>query len=346
MESRTRAGQGDGPQVGPHDGPLRQDADGSPLVFPALGASFFLEELTPDDQAGLAAACEYLRDVFGERLKWAFSSVHGEVRPFAASSFDLISGHVAQLAPPIPLPSDPRALHGTLAMHAAHYDKFGVALHGASERNVASPLQVRFFATTRVASDNAQLRTRAMLSFCLPALIPPAELKKHLLAIAGSLRLRWASAGLTYAGWELDRYGDTRDAIYAHARRHPGFEVPQYTTWMDAFYAGLRSVQWLTLLGPAFVARVRSAGDTLAGDDLLGVEVAGDNVLFQAGDAPVAGDTNRGDLLRSYARADARLRSVACDPELHFYAPWSASTTEAWLRRFRGQGAGHPERSA
>jgi hypothetical protein len=219
------------------------------------------------------------------------------------------------------------------AMLAAHYDKFGVACHGGAERNDASPWSLRFYATC-LPGDGKVLRADAMLAFTVPLTTPAAELEANANALAKTLRIRWGCAGLAYGAWEMDRYGDTRDAIFAHARRHPGFDVGQHATWMRAFHDRVRTVSWLTFLGPALAAAVREKGDALASDELVTIAPAGEGVVLRAGERPQIGDVNRRDIPRAYARADKRIRAVRAAEDIHFYAPWSAATTEGWLRRF------------
>lgn len=316
--------------------PFAWSAAGSPLVYAALGLAFHLEPLVPEDVDRLAQACDRLLAAVGASLRWAWSSVHAEVEPFAASALDLVASFAAQLADRgAPALDDHRVRAASRAMDAAHYDKFGVACHGGGDRNVASPWSLRFYATT-TAGDGPGLRSDAMLSVTTPITTPPEDLAKLAMELAGELRIRWGAAGLMYGAWELDRYGETRDAIYAHARRYPGFDVGQHATWMRAFHERARTVSWLTFLGRELAAKVRAGGDALTSDALVEVAPSGEGVVLRAGDRPEAGDVNRRHLPRAYARADRRVRAVRAADGIHFYAPWSASTTEAWLRRFEG----------
>lgn len=312
--------------------PIARSAAGSPLAFAALGFAFHLEPLGPDDVERLAQANDRILAAVGASLRWTWSSVHGEVEPFSAAALDLVTSFPAQLADTAALGiDDPRARAGTSAMNAAHYDRFGVACHGGADRNFASPWSLRFHSTTS-SSGGPQLRSDAMLSVTVPVTTPPGEIAALAKAVAGDLRIRWGAAGLVYGAWELDRYGETRDAIFAHARRHPGFDVGQHATWMRAFHDRVRTVSWLTFLGKDLSAKI--SGDALASDELVTVEPCGEGVVLVAGERPEPGDVNRRHIPRAYARADRRIRSVRAAEGIHFYAPWTASTTEAWLRRF------------
>lgn len=314
--------------------PIARSAAGTPLAFAALGFAFHLEPLAPADGEGLAKACDRIAAACGTSLRWTWSSVHGEVERFDHAALDLIASYPAQLVVPPDVASlaDARARAGAMAMTAAHFDKFGVACHGGPERNVASPFTLRFFAST--TADGDALRADAMLMVTLPLATPTAELAALATGVAGDLRIRWGAAGFTYGAWELDRYGETRDAVYAHARRYPGFDVGQHATWMRAFHDRVRTVSWLTFLGKDLTGALRAAGDALASDDLVAIEPCGEGVMIRAGARPEPGDTNRRRLPAAYARVDRRVRAVRAAEGLHFYAPWSNATTEQWLRRF------------
>ncbi|MBX3231403.1 MAG: DUF3396 domain-containing protein [Labilithrix sp.] len=312
------------------DSPLARAKDGAPLAYATLGLAFHLEALAPEDGDGLAAACERIAATHAGTLTWAWSSVHGEVARFDASVLDLVSTFPAQLANAPPT-GDARADAGASAMTAAHYDRFGVACHGGRARNDASPSSLRFFARVS-AADGPLLRADAMLSATFPSSTPPAEIEELALAVAGDLRFRWGAAGFAYSAWELDRYGPARDALHAHARRHPGYDLGQHATWMRAFHDRLRTVSWLTFVGPALAAKLPPAA--LESDPDVAVTKLNDGVVFRAGETPKAGDVNRDDFPHAYCEVDRRLRSIRAAEGIHFYAPWTSSSTEAWLRRF------------
>jgi hypothetical protein len=312
--------------------PIAKSVAGAPLVYSAFGVALHLERLVPADGDRLAQACDLVRAWLGPRLRFTWSSVHPEVVAFdpAGGDLDLVASFPAQLR-------DTEGGGAASAMLAAHFDKFGVACHGGAQRNDASPWSFRFFATAR-AGDGELLRSDAMIALTVRLTTPLAVLDAQAKAIAATLRVRWGAAGFAYGAWEMDRYGETRDAIYAHARRYPGFDVGQHATWMSELHDRMRTVSWLTFVGPALLERVRAAGAALESDALVRVEPFGEGesagVVFRAGDRPQPGDVNRREVPRAYAEVDRRLRAVRASEGIHFYAPWSAATTEAWLRRF------------
>lgn len=319
---------------GPMVEPIARAPDGAPLAYAGLGFAFHLAPLEPADVAGLAAACERVNMAHAGALRWAYSSVHGAVEPFSVEVLDLVSTFPTLLANPAPT-GDARADRGTSAMAAAHLDRFGVACHGGPAPQRTSPASLRFFVRVRPA-EGERLRADAMLAASFPPSMPAAELEALAVAVAGDLRVRWGAAGHVYSAWELDRYGAVREALFAHARRHPGFDLGQHATWMPALSERLRTVSWLTVVGPELVAKLPpsalATGPTM--DDEVSVTPCGEGFVLRAGNAPAAGDVNRDDFPRAYVAADRRLRAVRAAEGLHFYAPWSSRTTEAWLRRF------------
>jgi hypothetical protein len=298
--------------------------DGAPLAYACRGFAFHLEVLGLADGEGLAKACERIAAIHGDKLKWGYSSVHAEVERFAPDVLDLVSAFPAQMRL-----KDPKLSAGALAMEAAHYDRFGVACHGGAKRNDGSPSTFRFFAS--VAPASPVLRADAMIAATFPASMPDEELASLATNVAADLRIRWGAAGLAFGAWELDRYGATRDALFAHARRHPGFDLGQHSTWMRAFHDRLRTVSWLTFVGPALAAKL--SPPALKGDDIVTVTKKGETYVFQAGAAPASGDVNRDEFPHAYVEVDRRLREVRAEG-IHFYAPWTSASSERWLRRF------------
>lgn len=306
------------------DEPIARAMDGAPLLYACRGFAFHLEPLEPGDREGLSQACERIMAAHAGALRWVYSSVHGSVEKFSPDVLELVSSFPAQLA-------DPAKTPGASAMNAAYYDRFGLACHGGRAPNHASPSTLRFFASVR-ASKEPRLRADAMLAATFPSAMPDEALESLAVAVAGDLRIRWGAAGLAYGAWELDRYGATRDAIFAHARRHPGYDVAQHSTWMREFADRLRTVSWLTFVGPDLASKVDPSAFVSDGDVV--VEEAGSAKVLRAGASPQPGDVNRDDRPRAYAEVDRRLRRIRASEGLHFYAPWTSATTESWLRRF------------
>jgi hypothetical protein len=311
---------------------------GVPLLHDAVGFCFHLEPLVADDADVLAAVNDGIVGMLGDTLRWSWSSVHPEVVPFDLADLDLVSQHATALDNP-EADAAPEARVALSQLAAARVDRFGFAAHGAAERNLASPISYRFYATIAPAQTGPWLESRAMLAVTMPRASEPRQLRTLATMVAERLRIRWGVAGLTYGAWEFDRHVETRDALFAHARRHPGYDVLEHATTMDAFHERLRTVGWLTFVGPALLARL--PGPPRARTRDVTIEPCGAGVVLIAGDAPQAGDVNRRDLPRPYAEVDAILRPIRAGARdaLHFGAPWSEQTTARWLDRFAPESA-------
>jgi len=104
---------------------------------------------------------------------------------------------------------------------------------------------------------------------------------------------------------------------------------------MTEWHLMIRSVNWLTFLGPAFVSELAKRKALLASNDLVTVSKAGDNnLVLQAGPMPQEGDINRLQVPAAYRRADEMVRPMRARQDIDFYEPWTEATTKAWLRRF------------
>jgi hypothetical protein len=319
--------------------PLATSARGTPLLYGALGLSLHLEALVAADGERLVAACERALEWIGPKLRWSWSAVAPEVRAFRPDDFDLVASVPGQLAiEDLASHTTARAKQGAAMMAAAKIDRFGIACHGGGERNEASPFSFRFYMTASPpAAEGEPLVTRAMLALTVPESWPLEDFVTRTTAIASDLRLRWGAAGLAYGAWEFDRYGDTRDAIHAHARRHPGYDVGQHATLMNAFHDRVRTTSFLTFVGPALAA---TPGVALASDELVTASKAGDAICLRAGERPLRGDVNRNDVPAAYVRADRKIKPIRASDGIHFMAPWTESTTHDWLVRFeRAYGA-------
>jgi hypothetical protein len=319
------------------DLPLAKSTRGAPLLYGALGVSIHLEALGASDGERLVAACDRALEWIGPKLRWTWSSVASEVRAFRPEDLELVTTTPSRLTiEDLSAYPTARAKAGAAMMAAAKVDRFGIACHGGGERNDASPFSFRFYMRALPpAAEGEPIVARAMLSLTVPESWALDDFVARTTAIASDLRLRWGAAGLAYGAWEHDRYGETRDALHAHARRHPGYDMGQHATLMNAFHNRARTVSFLTFVGPAFAAKVaKKTPDALASDDLVTASKAGDAICLRAGERPLPGDVNRNGVPLAYARADRKIKPIRASEGVHFMAPWTEKTTEAWLARF------------
>jgi hypothetical protein len=97
----------------------------------------------------------------------------------------------------------------------------------------------------------------------------------------------------------------------------------------------IRTVSWLTFLGPAFVERLaQKTGAKLERRGQVEVFPLGDAVVLRAGARPDPGDQNRLRLPPAYVQADEMVRPLRARSGVDFMPPWSPADTEKWLQRF------------
>lgn len=313
--------------------PLSRARGGAPLLYAALGAYFQLEPLVPEDEEALAAAHEDLLDWLGPSLRFTTSHLHAGTAPFDVSDLELAPALASRVVNPEQR-SDPAAQVAASRAAAFAIAPFGVACHGGAVANAASPWGYRFHATATDAGHGPILRVLAALSFTVPTNSSLADFTARTLKIAAKLRLRWGTVGFTFSGWEHDRFRETRRAMRAHAERHPGFDVGLHATHLPLLHDRLRTVSWLTLLGPGLRATLEEKGGVLSSAQDVELADVGEHVALRAGGAPALGDRNRRVYPDAYRRVDEMLRPIRAESGLHFHAPWSQRSTEAWLRRF------------
>lgn len=321
------------PGLPPPGEPLLSDTSGIPIVYRALGAYFHLESLGPDDVPALEAVNALVLDWIGEALHFSLHSTWPMLEPFRLEDLDYIPGYASDLERSSEHDDEPdvRDAEGTAAGFS--HDDFGLACHGGADQHHASPYSFRFFSQVPEDWPAKYLPTRAMMRITVPLEWPLDDFAARVCAIAGKLRLRWGSAGLTYSGWEVQWYNDVEKATYAHARRYTGYDVGEYVTLMQQWHRQIRTVSWLTFVGPALAEQLPPFGNGHT-PRLVSVSRLGDNLVLRAGQKPEEGDVNRLAIPPAYMEADALVRPVRASAQINFLESWTETTTTEWLTRF------------
>ncbi len=313
-------------------GPLLVRADGRPTVFPALGVYIQLEPTIPEDEERYAAAIGQIKSWVGERLRWTLTTTFACPEQFRPTDFDYVLDHARAAKPPPPV-ADKAVSDIALRHHVKTRLDFSMICHAAPEAIDGSPFTFAFHAEVPDDKSALSLRLPTCLVVTVPTDWPLEDFRTRVVALVTSLRVGWASAGLTYSGWEEDWFDAMHGLTYAHARRHPGFDIGEYAEHGNAFVNYVRTVNWLTFIGPALASRIPAPVAT----DRVPIERLGDVLLFQAGPEPRAGNINRLEIPEEYRQVDAMIRPVrAPDPKISvdFCLPWSERSTAEWLRRF------------
>ncbi|XXX80858.1 type VI immunity family protein [Sorangium sp. So ce134] len=320
--------------------PLEPLADyrGIPQAYSSLGAFFHCELAEPGDEARFDRVNELIFAWFGRELRWSVAPFFRNVVPFRASDLEYISGYCASLE----LSGASREDRDALTLFHFGRDGYSIYCNGGSSPTAASPYLYGFWA--ELTGDEPEQRFPAcpVLRLHVPDTWPADDFAARVTAIAAQLRLRWASAGYTYASWDVSGDAISKQAIYAHARRFHGYDIPEYAGDAARFMNEIRSVNWLTFLGPALARRLRELGRELKGAGPLRVGAAGDAVVLRAGDRPERGDINRLQIPRAYQDADALVRPIRAGGGVTFLGPWTKTEVSEWLQRFGKGGAAPP----
>lgn len=312
--------------------PIVAEPDGSPILYAALSLMLHLEPLAPADEGPLDEANALALDWLGAELRWTSLSSFAPIARFRADDLDYVSTYPSTLAPP-PTTGDAAADDLAAGLQALSRDDYAVYCHGGASPTDASPFSYRFFSEIPEPAPGAPLSTCAMLRLTVPASWPVDDFVARASAIASKLRVRWGVAGLGYSAWEPDAWPEVRAAVFAHARRYPGFDMGEYPSFMRTWHDAIRTVSFLTFLGPSFVARLRELGVEPASDERVTIAPFGEGLSIRAGARPEPGDLNRLRVPASYVRADEIVRPLRARG-LHFGAPWTEETSAAWLERF------------
>jgi Protein of unknown function (DUF3396) len=316
------------------DTPLVIDS-GAPAAFATLGAYFHLEPLEVADAERLELVSQQVRDWFGAELRWSWLTFADDIGRFRPADFEYASCYCEDLA--VPQAADVDAQITTNNLIKLGREDYGVAFKGGETKIDASPWSFAFWAEIPEVDESPVLKPLGVVALTVPTTVDVEDFAARVHALAGVLRFRWATAGFTYSTWNVQDWQASSEAIFAHARRAPGFDVGYYHRNLEVFFHRLRTVSWLTYLGPDITSTLRETGASLVSSTLVQVgDVASDSVVLRAGARPESGDVNRLRFPRSYVEADAMVRPVrASDPAgVHFLGSWSDSDVAAWLKRF------------
>ncbi|AGP36439.1 type VI immunity family protein [Sorangium cellulosum] len=321
------------------DPSLLAEQDGEPRLHRVLGAYLHLEPLEADDEDRLDRASARLAAALGPELRWTHASVLPGVQRYRPTDLDFISGSVSAL----PQPQTGRTLEEQfLAADLGQLARNDLEVHiqGGDNPEAAHPISIRCWAEiVGIIPGDANYTFFPVLAFTVPETWPLDALRQLVLDTAAELRVRWGNLGLTYASWDVYDVETAARARYAHARRHPGFDVGEYVRCVHWFHEKIRTVSWITILGPTMIAELRPEQRVaLDRRPLLYTGSVGPNLVIQAGAAPEAGDRNRLNFPPAYAEVDRVLRPQRASrgADMLWLNPWKEATIEEWLRRFEG----------
>lgn len=297
--------------------------DGLRITSFVFGMSFFLDDDPARYAPGLVAVQDGWLDLAGRsRFGWYATETMSRHRKVTGKTLSMLGAWVAEG----PTSRDYIAL---MLKDASTHDETGAAVFEVFARpgkdaGRGLPAYVHLSLPASEAEGRLQALERMFLSVCdrLPVLS--------------------AQAGF---GIETSAYfqAEGEAAAWALSMRHPGLDV--FTGHSDRRASGLdglRTVNWLTALGPRHLADVGGVAGVQAGlPDTVGVTaLAGGGAVFRAGASPQTGDVNRGDRVAPYSALDSALRPLIerCMPRaMQFDIRGDDGTaTPRWFRRFSG----------
>lgn len=322
---------------GYEDGVLAHRPGGVPGLYRVLSAEFHLERLQPDDYARLDAVAEQVWSWLGPQLRWHFGSSGPDIEPIRREDLDYMPGLCDRLHEPVDLPA--AWFEHVNPMRRFSFTDYEVSAHGGIDPFAASPFLFRFWAEVDIEADvdDGIMPCDAVLRICVPESWDLSDFLARVQTIAGHLRLAWGSAGYSYSFWIPGQLPDIFARMRGHARRFVGYDLPWFVRAFPLLRHRIRSINWLTWLGPEMVRELVVAGVPLQTSPLITVQtLANGTTHIRAGDAPERGDVNRLQHPRAYVEADALLRPVRLDSaeDLTVYGDWSERELNDWLLRY------------
>lgn len=163
-------------------------------------------------------------------------------------------------------------------------------------------------------------------------------LAKSARMIADNVEVRSGHGGLTFT-YDPWAQSDALDRIYAQARRFWGVEVEEIVKTLPLMKDGIKSVNWLTLIGHEFTSRpeIQASLADLAKASNVVIEQRKYANLLIAGPQPVEGDQHRPD--QSLAPYDAVAKALAplfikAHPDFSGERWVKNGNAIGWIRRF------------
>jgi len=126
--------------------------------------------------------------------------------------------------------------------------------------------------------------------------------------------------------------------IYRWARRYWAIDVEDMNAVLTYMHDGIKTISWLNLIGPRFLAdpQVQGHRQALEAIPTASLQPCGSGVLLRLGDRPILGDRHHPELeLAAYYRAGALLEPVLLNEVDKFAGPFDEdSRTLDWIHRF------------
>lgn len=134
---------------------------------------------------------------------------------------------------------------------------------------------------------------------------------------------------------------ESRKQMAGFARRFLGIDLPDIACTLCALNSGIKSVNWLTLLGNEMISKIGGKQTLRASlSEEIGIVTLEHGVIVRAGEKPGLGDVNRQDFLPAYREVGKALAKIRAHGHPAFIKNVRGiideEITEAWLARFEG----------
>ncbi len=269
---------------------LSRLGDGRPSLVTTLSLAMQLTHLTPDHAEGLQKIVELAADWIGAELKWTSLSCWEDSLPFDPAQLAYIPTYAASLVTATVDDVYSRMVLNQIV--SAVRTDYSVAIKGGATEEEASPFQLEFWSEIPTVPVEGPLEVKSTLRVCVPPEWPLDDFLRRVDQLVRCLPVRWANAGLGYSYWDMGEDEEVFRALWAHARRFHGFDVPMHVRNLEAFHHRARSVSWLTYVGGDLAQQVRASQEPW-NDRLVQVADDGAMIAVRAGGTPQPCDINR-----------------------------------------------------
>jgi hypothetical protein len=306
-----------------------KDESGNVVLQVALLVTvYFEDQWRRDVREAVASCCEDYFQRCGQHLRWALNPTTKRMEPFGKGKGSVPGAW-------LPMRGEEQA--------------FSLICHGAEYNRGAGASSIRSFGARRYPYP-----TLGFFRVSFPLLWfadNPGSLPEAALDICRKLNPVSGYGGIgviespddAINGWYEPR-------VYDLAQRFPGLEADypiSHSNWLPkgrtGDRAGIKGVNWLTILGDRFLAEMGGAdrveADLAALDSRMILHRVGGGALIQAGSRPALGDAERGRWPELYVKLTKYLKPIRITEHRPFQQGgaglrFDLERSKAWLRRF------------
>ena len=332
------------------DGLLASDESGVPSLYAVLRADLYLEPVIDADADPIRHAVTRIVSLLGDNLHYTLNWNRNSMRPRVIRYH---AKHAKHFADAIGVLTGTKYgdKFGRMLVTGEFHQEVDIAIKGpprlpaggkeTKETDAASPWGVLFQGEIADAPVDDALPAPAVLSWSVPVSLDLRNFAESVTYVASGLLVSWGVAGYGYASWDyasssaLARERRSHlPALYTHANDHMGFDVGLHHGYLQDLQENIRTVNWLTLVGPRLRSRIKGTAD-----DRIEMHRTEAFTLLRASERPHTGGDEGG--RAAYAAVDALLRPIRLSGGMEGNALrkacggyFNSADAEAWLRRF------------